>query len=120
MSAEQVFDTVLAPQCSRCSRRHLLELRCWSGRYAQRVTRLVLREQGTICWLCGNLRIRRPADSADHVIPRSRGGTDVMDNLRPAHHRCNARRRAEHPFPTPISAVAPSGPPASTRWRTAR
>lgn len=108
----------LAPQCARCGRRHLVDLRCWSGRYAQRVTRLVLKVQGRVCWLCGNRRVRRPADSADHVIPRSRGGTDDMGNLRPAHHLCNAARRAEDPFPTPPALPAPSGPPRSTRWRT--
>lgn len=107
----------LAPQCARCSRRHLLDLPCWSGRYALRTTHHVLRVQGRICWLCGNQRIRRPADSADHVIPRSRGGTDDDGNLRPAHRLCNSARRAEDPFPTPAAAIAPSGPPASTRWK---
>lgn len=109
---------VLAPQCARCGRRHLVDLPCWSGRYAQRTTRLVLRMQGTVCWLCGNDVVRRPADSADHVIPRSRCGTDALENLRPAHHLCNARRRAGEPFPTPSPLPAPSGPPRSTRWRT--
>ncbi|MBM7052226.1 HNH endonuclease signature motif containing protein [Rothia sp. ZJ1223] len=30
--------------------------------------------------------------TADHVIPRSKGGTDDLSNLRPAHHRCNSAR----------------------------
>lgn len=106
-----------APQCARCTRRHLVDLPCWSGRYAQRVTRIVLHVQGRVCWLCGNEQIRRPADSADHVIPRSRGGTDVMENLRPAHRLCNSTRRAEDPFRTPSSVAAPSDVPRSSRWR---
>lgn len=30
--------------------------------------------------------------SVDHVIPRSHGGSDDIDNLRPAHMLCNATR----------------------------
>jgi 5-methylcytosine-specific restriction endonuclease McrA len=32
------------------------------------------------------------APSADHVLPRSRGGPGVMRNLRLAHASCNGRR----------------------------
>ena len=35
-----------------------------------------------ICHICGH----DGADAADHVIPLARGGTDTIDNLRPAHH----------------------------------
>jgi 5-methylcytosine-specific restriction endonuclease McrA len=28
----------------------------------------------------------------DHMIPRSQGGPDTLENLRPAHHRCNRDR----------------------------
>jgi 5-methylcytosine-specific restriction endonuclease McrA len=55
------------------------------------VTRLrveVLAVLGSVCWLCGG----EGADSLDHVIPRSLGGTDELGNLRPAHRACNARR----------------------------
>ena len=38
-----------------------------------------------ICHLCGI----PGADSLDHVIPLSRGGTNEMSNLRPAHLACN-------------------------------
>lgn len=38
-----------------------------------------------ICWLCGE----SGADTADHVIPRSRGGSNAVSNLRPAHESCN-------------------------------
>lgn len=61
--------------------------------------RRVIREEST-CWICGE-----PVDKAisgrdpdgptvDHVKPRSRGGTNQRDNLRLAHARCNAARRA--------------------------
>jgi hypothetical protein len=55
---------------------------------------------GYRCWIC-----RRKVDpakkypnwmcpSVDHVIPRSAGGGDEIENLRPAHWRCNTQRRA--------------------------
>ncbi|NUL43732.1 HNH endonuclease [Cellulosimicrobium funkei] len=31
--------------------------------------------------------------SADHVIPRSQGGTDSLENLRPSHRQCNYARQ---------------------------
>lgn len=62
----------------------------WGGSRAIRKRRQVLEVYGSACWLCG-----QPIDglpSADHVIPRSRGGSDDIENLRPCHTRCNARR----------------------------
>ncbi|KKO87262.1 HNH endonuclease [Corynebacterium ulcerans] len=60
----------------------------WGGRSAARIRKQVLETYGDICHLCG----RPGADSADHIIPRSRGGKDELDNLRPAHGRCNSSR----------------------------
>lgn len=74
----------------------------WGGRYAQRLNHLTLEVYGTVCHLCGH----DGADSADHVTPRSLGGSDNIGNLRPAHHRrcptcgirCNTARGAR-PLP---------------------
>ncbi|MFS0069644.1 HNH endonuclease [Corynebacterium striatum] len=60
----------------------------WGGRSGQRLRKLCLETYGDICHLCG----RPGADSADHIIPRSMGGDNSIDNLRPAHTRCNAAR----------------------------
>lgn len=60
---------------------------------------LVTRAHGWRCWLC-----QRPISptlpgtdpmglSLDHVLPRSRGGSDDVANLRPAHLSCNQGRR---------------------------
>lgn len=62
----------------------------WSGRYAMKWTAATLATHGRTCHLC-----RQPgADTADHVIPRSKGGPDSLANLRPAHHGCNVKRQA--------------------------
>jgi 5-methylcytosine-specific restriction endonuclease McrA len=60
----------------------------WGGRRAVRLRLLTLGEYGTVCWLCG----RDGADSADHLLPRSMGGSDALENLRPAHRVCNSAR----------------------------
>jgi 5-methylcytosine-specific restriction endonuclease McrA len=61
----------------------------WGGRKAQEYTRLTLATYGTVCWLCG----LPGSTSADHVIPRSKGGA-VYDlrNLGPSHAKCNYAR----------------------------
>jgi 5-methylcytosine-specific restriction endonuclease McrA len=42
-----------------------------------------------VCWLCD----RAGATTADHIIPRTLGGSDdVETNLRPAHKLCNQLR----------------------------
>ena len=62
----------------------------WSGDYAIRKRRQVLEVWGNICWLCNQPVPGLP--SADHVIPRSRGGDDSIENLRPACLACNVKR----------------------------
>jgi 5-methylcytosine-specific restriction endonuclease McrA len=44
------------------------------------------------CQYCGDR-----ADSIDHVVPRSRGGLDVWDNLAAACRPCNTRKRDRTP-----------------------
>jgi 5-methylcytosine-specific restriction endonuclease McrA len=75
----------------------------WGGRHSQRWTAATLATYGTTCHLCR----QDGADTADHLIPRSRGGQDHLANLRPAHQACNSARRdmpladwfAAHPVP---------------------
>jgi 5-methylcytosine-specific restriction endonuclease McrA len=46
----------------------------------------------THCWWCG--QPPRPDDplTADHLVPRARGGRSTEDNLVAAHRSCNSRR----------------------------
>lgn len=66
-------------------------MRNWSGRYAQRIREQVRQAYGSVCWLCGR-QIPEGEFSVDHLLLRSRGGSDEIENLRPAHGRCNSRR----------------------------
>ena len=40
------------------------------------------------CALCGD----PGADTVDHILPVSKGGTAALENLRPAHRKCNSAR----------------------------
>jgi 5-methylcytosine-specific restriction endonuclease McrA len=72
----------------------------------QRQRDLILKRWGPVCHICWDRGItdnRAVIDlslpwpdsrcfTRDHVIPRSKGGTDSLDNLKPAHHQCNRDR----------------------------
>lgn len=71
----------------------------WSGRKVYSLARNVVAAYGWRCWLCKQMIHPAAASrgdrlSVDHVIPRSMGGSHDLDNLRPAHQRCNSRRGA--------------------------
>ncbi|WP_308010978.1 HNH endonuclease signature motif containing protein [Streptomyces sp. AC495_CC817] len=61
----------------------------WGGRKAQEWVQAVLDTYGDICRLCG----LPGADTADHIVARSKGGDwYAIENGRPAHRRCNESR----------------------------
>lgn len=48
----------------------------------------VFKRDGFICQYCG----RRPPEvilEADHIVPKSKGGTDIIENLITACYECN-------------------------------
>lgn len=49
------------------------------------------------CWLCGG-PVSLGAVTMDHVVPKSRGGGNCADNLKPAHRRCNGLRGSRDPW----------------------
>ncbi|MEU7773666.1 HNH endonuclease [Micromonospora taraxaci] len=54
-----------------------------------------------MCALCR----RRPATTADHILPVSRGGTNDLANMRPACAACNysrGNRMPKGPRPDPF------------------
>lgn len=74
----------------------------------------MLAEYGHLCVLCGEpIELDRDAltystrgPSVEHLLPRSRGGSDELDNLRPAHRSCNSARGNR---PVPRRAPAEDG-----------
>lgn len=88
----------------------------WGGRATQDLLARVLHAQGTTCHLCLKpvtlgLRPRHPrGPSLDHLIPRSKGGTDVWENLRIAHHGCNSRRGSKELTPDLLMAFRTARP----------
>lgn len=50
--------------------------------------RRAIRDSGGICYLCGGEGVCE----VDHVVPRSRGGSDHPDNLRGVCRSCHARK----------------------------
>jgi 5-methylcytosine-specific restriction endonuclease McrA len=50
--------------------------------------RAVMARDGGVCQYCGSR-----ADSIDHVVPRSRGGTHTWENVVAACRPCNVRKR---------------------------
>lgn len=81
----------------------------WSGRRVQRLLATVLATYGDVCVYAGTVRCRYPSHpqllldrtdpayttlgpSSEHLLPRSRGGSDSLDNLRPCHRGCNSAR----------------------------
>lgn len=56
------------------------------------------------CWLCGlPTQYRHPVEAlkatVDHVVPKSHGGINFLDNLMPAHQLCNHYRGNSTPPP---------------------
>lgn len=61
----------------------------------ERLRKAVLLRDNGICWLCG----LAGATEVDHVLPRDKGGTHSMQNLRAAHKRCNSAKGNKSVFP---------------------
>jgi 5-methylcytosine-specific restriction endonuclease McrA len=63
------------------------------------------------CQYCG-----APADSIDHVVPRSRGGGHTWDNVVAACSRCNAVKRDRLLHETSMRLLQPPRQPKMTTW----
>ncbi len=58
------------------------------------IRRMVIARDGLVCGLCGGEVETAKDVHIDHIIPVSRGGTNVLGNLQVAHARCNMRKGA--------------------------
>lgn len=66
--------------------------------------RLMLKPENLICYICGK-SINLQNANIDHVIPRSRGGSNKMGNLRLVHIQCNSKK--SNLLPTEILCAVP-------------
>ena len=80
----------------------------WGGRRSQKLRELVFALKGKSCYNCG-----QEATTVEHLTPRSKGGTDDLDNLVPACSTCNARRQDRAGMGNGAHVVVVTGPPAS-------
>lgn len=59
------------------------------------VTRAVLEEferGGRLCFICAEMVSPTAKIAIDHIVPRSQGGTDDLDNLQVVHQECNSMK----------------------------
>jgi 5-methylcytosine-specific restriction endonuclease McrA len=82
------------------------------GSNLQKLRKAVFNHYGDECWLCH----QGGADTIDHIIPLMHGGSDDLDNLRPAHGRKSAscvgnysRKRPRQHQGNRIREIHPSG-----------
>lgn len=77
-----------SPEVEKAIRKH-------KRRRAGRISlyKRVILNWGDICVFCGDY-----ADTGDHLIPRSRGGSSRLDNLRPCCSSCNQEKADRTPL----------------------
>lgn len=73
-----------------------------NGREIRKLRQLIIDTYGYECHLCHELidlsisGTHPKGFTIDHVLPRSRGGSNDLANLRPAHRQCNSERGANY------------------------
>jgi 5-methylcytosine-specific restriction endonuclease McrA len=82
-----------------------------TGRPWQRIKRRIIRRDRGVCHLCG----LPGADTADHLIPYSAGGSNAPANLKAAHVDCN-RRRGARPIEVARAEIAAEGAQSGWEW----
>lgn len=81
------------------------------GRPWRRMCALVYETYPAVCWLCHHqIDTDLPETDAmsatvDHVIARDKGGSSTdINNLRPAHRRCNSRKGNRQAVRQPVTS----------------
>jgi 5-methylcytosine-specific restriction endonuclease McrA len=70
-------------------------------------TKSAVKARDRMCAYCGGT-----ADTVDHIVPRSRGGTLTWDNAVAACLRCNHRKADRTPAEAGMTLLVQPGPPA--------
>lgn len=64
----------------------------WTAKERQWRIIALKRRDGLRCWLCHGRFHKHDPITIDHAIPKSRGGSNALHNLRLAHLSCNGER----------------------------
>ena len=83
------------------------------SRHTAMSRRAIMARDGHSCKYCG-----APADSIDHVLPKSRGGMHVWENVAAACRTCNLRKRDRTPEEAGMPLVAKPYVPRESSWIT--
>lgn len=72
-------------------------LRSIGDKSRRRIRTSLRARDGDDCYLCRGLMVFNNTKSEDyatidHILPRSQGGSNDLDNLKLAHRKCNLRR----------------------------
>ena len=73
--------------------------------------RAVFGRDGNLCQYCGG-----PAESLDHVLPRSKGGPHTWDNVVACCRACNVRKGNRTPDESGLRLKTQPGPPRRFAW----
>ena len=75
--------------------------------------RAVFARDDHVCQYCGG-----PADSIDHIMPRSRGGLHEWENVAAACRPCNLRKRDRTPAEAGMGLARAARAPRELAWIT--
>lgn len=71
--------------------------------YKKKLRKKLLKKHGGVCGICKEPILVGQKVTLDHIIPTSKGGTNLQTNLQPAHVVCNIRKGNLCPEPEPLN-----------------
>lgn len=83
----------------------------WRHRRGRLCTKSAIKARDRMCAYC-----RGPAETVDHIIPRSRGGGLTWDNAVAACLKCNHRKADRTPEEAGMVLLLTPGPPVGPTW----
>ena len=96
MSLDATVDAMIAVGCSKEQIAAVVRAHCAAEKSAAEIERawlstrdFVLKRDGYVCKYCG----QENSFHCDHVVPRSRGGTSIPENLVASCKSCNSSKK---------------------------
>lgn len=60
--------------------------------YSRETRRILFEKQQCLCGICGQPMKNNKTSNLDHIIPLSKGGRSIIENLQLAHVKCNSEK----------------------------